>query len=462
MKFDRRQFLKSLAVGTGVATASTLGGLEHVRAASITRKRFIFVELVGAWDTLLGVDPRDPSEFTEANVSSTGIQLGHHLLASQYSSNPLKTVAGITFGPAVPDAFAALAPNMCVGRGFSMNTLSHDVGRVFWSTGRTPAGVNPTAPSIASQIIEQVAAADPDNLGLIPNLSINADVFSFSTDPALRPFQIRNANDMQGALKLGSDPLSELILGEIKDDLAKYRADSKICDPVQLDRYGKMTLVRKSQAEVKQIVESGLSNKFNLFNPLDPEMVALAAHYGYTDIDQPSALAAVAAQALKLDMSRCVTLQFANSFDDHDGTWAADQPADQYAAFDAVAKLYEDLAQTPTTEDPNVMLSEETVIVIGSDFARTPILNGTQGRDHWPTNACIFIGGLPQGTVVGASTHYGMESQKIDPGTGQAVPPETAGAVAMNPGHFMASLLQNEGLSYEHLREEPLPCLTTS
>lgn len=462
MKFDRRQFLKSLAVGTGIATASTLGGLERVRAASITRKRFVFVELVGAWDTLLGVDPRDPTEFTEANVSTTGIQLGHHLLASQYSGNPLKTVAGITFGPAVPDSFAALAPNMCVGRGFSMDTLSHDVGRVFWSTGRTPAGVNPTAPSIASQIVEQVAASDPENLGLIPNLSINANVYSFSTDPALRPFQIRNANDMQGALKLGSDYLSELILGEIKDDLAQYRADASICDPVGLDRYGKMTLVRKSQAEVKQIVESGLANKFNLFNPLDPEMVALAAHYGYTDIDQPAALAAVAAQALKLDMSRCVTLQFANSFDDHDGTWAADQPADQQAAFDAVAKLYEDLAQTPTTEDPNVMLSEETVIVIGSDFARTPILNGTLGRDHWPTNACVFIGGLPKGTVVGASTHYGMESQKIDPGTGMAVPTETAGAVAMNPGHFMASLLHNEGLSYENLREEPLPCLTTS
>lgn len=460
MHFNRRQFMKSLAVGTGVATSSTLGWLDHLRAdaTNFTKKRFIFVEMVGAWDTLLGVDPRNPSEFTEANVSTTGIQLGHHLLAPKYSGNPWKTVAGINFGPAVPDSFAALAPKMCIGRGFSMDTLSHEVGRVFWSTGRTPAGVNPTAPSVASQIIEQVAANDPDNLGLIPNLSINADVYSVATDPALRPFQIRNANDMRGALKLGSDPWSELILGEIKDDLAQYRADSTICDPARLDRYGKMSLVRESQLKVKEIIESGLSEKFNF---LGPETQALREHYLFTDLDQPAALAAVAAQALKLNMSRCVTLQFATSLDDHDGSWAEDQPADQEAAFDAIAKLYDDLAQTPTLEDPNVMMSEQTVIVIGSDFARTPVLNGTLGRDHWPTNACVFIGGMPQGVVIGASTHYGMESQKIDPETGAAVAPDTAGAVALNPGHWMVSLLNNEGLSYEILRELPVACLST-
>jgi uncharacterized protein (DUF1501 family) len=464
MRFDRRQFLKSLAVGTGIATSGTLGWLDHLRAdeTTVTTKRFVFFEFGGAWDTLLSLDPRDPTEFTEANVSTTGIQLAHQLLDTMYSANPLKTVANITFGPAVPQSFADLAPKMCVGRGLTMNTLSHDVGRVFWSTGRTPAGANPTAPSVACQIIDQIAAAAPAELGLIPNLSINADVFSTATDPALRPFQIRNANDMMLALKLGTEPLSELILTELADELAAYREASSLCDPAKLDRYGKMSLVRKSQEEVKAIVESGLSDKFNLTNVSDPEMLALAVHYGYTAVEQPAALAAVAAQALKLDMSRCVTVRFGNSFDDHDGTWSTDQPADQEAAFDAIAKLYEDLAQTPSPSDPNKMLADETVIVMGSDFSRTPILNSTEGRDHWPVNSCAFIGGMPAGRVIGASTHYGMESSAIDPMTGDPVPAETQGAVTMNPGHWMASLLTNEGLSIADLREEPLPCLSTS
>ena len=466
MNFDRRQFLKSLAVSSGIAGAGSLGWLNRLRADTptpFTRKRFVFVELMGAADMLLGLDPRDPTEFTESEISNTGIQLAHHLLSPYYANQPLKTVSGITFGPAVPQSFANLAPQMCVGRGLTMNTLSHQVGRVFWSTGRTPAGINPTAPSISSQIVQQIAECDPDNLGIIPSLSINADVYSDATDAKLRPFQIRNSGDMNLALKLGTTGLSQVILTEIIGDLTAYRNASTTCDPVQLDRYGKMDLVRKSQKEVEAIVASGLHASFNFTNFADPAMVALQAHYGYTDVNDPSALAAVAAQAIKLEMSRCVTLQFANSFDDHDGSWAADQPVDQERAFDAVAKLYADLAQTPCPENPNVMLSEETVIVIGSDFSRTPILNATQGRDHWPVNACVFLGGgMPQGRVIGATTHYGLESSAIDPLTGAAVPANTPGAVTMNPGHWMASLMDNLGFSIEALREPPLPCLAIS
>ncbi len=461
--FDRRQFLKALSIGTGIATAGTLGWLDHLHAdttATTTKKRFIFFELAGAWDTLLGIDPRDPLVFTEANVSVTGVQLAHQLLDTKYSSQPLKTVAGITFGPAVPQNFANLAAKMCVGRGLTMNTLSHDVGRIFWSTGRTPAGINPTAPSVASQIIDDIAEHDPDSLGIIPSLSINANVFSDATDPALRPFQIRNATDMRLALKLGTDPLSELVLTEITDELSDYRAAAKLCDPATLDRYGKMSLVRKSQQEVEAIVQSGLSDKFNLTNVADPDMLALALHYGYTDVDQPAALAAVAAQAIKLGMSRCVTLKFGNSFDDHDGSWATDQPADQEAAFDAIAKLHADLAMTPSLSDPQKTLADETVMVVGSDFARTPVLNAASGRDHWPANACVFIGGLPAGRVIGETTSYGMQSSAIDPSTGSPVPPSTSGAVTMNPGHWMASLLSNEGITLKDLRENPLPCLT--
>lgn len=471
MKLQRRQLLKSLALGSGVAAAGSLGFLRALRADpssnDFTRKRFVFVMMPGAWDTLLSVDPRDPNQFTEANVSQTGIQLAHHLLDAQYTATPLKTVDGIDFGPAVPDNFAALASKMCIGRGLTMDTLSHDVGRVFWSTGRTPAGINPTAPSIASQIVDQIAECDPDNVGIIPNLSIGATVFSNATEPLLRPFQIRNANDMLLSLKRGSDFISEAVLNEIADELKAYRDSSTLCDPAKLDRAGKMTLVRHSQNEIEQIIASNLSAKFNLPapDPNDPQMVALYTHFLYplNDVDHPLSLAAVAAQALVLNMSRCVSLRLGDSLDDHDNSWAQDQPADQQAAFDAIAKLWTFLEQTPLPEDASRMMSEETVIVIGSDFSRTPILNTNEGRDHWPVNACVFMGSsMPQGRVIGASTLYGMESSAIDPETGDVVPAETTGALTMNPGHWMASLMDNEGLSLEHLREPPLPCLSTS
>jgi hypothetical protein len=460
MRFDRRQFLKSLAVATGAGVLAHIDGAQ-AGPSTFTKKRFVFVEFLGAWDTLLGLDPRDPSVFTESQVSSTGIELGYHLLPAFYAGRGVTSYDGVEFGPAVPDRFGQLAAKMCLGRGFSMDTLSHEVGRTYWSTGRAPTGSNPSCPSVASQIVDQIAQNDPANLGFIPNLAINGSVFSDATDPALRPFQVRNATDMMLALALGSDPFSKYILDDLAlaDALTAYRKEAVLCDPARLDRHGKMKLLRQSQEKVVEIVKSGLSNHFNFTNFADPEMAALQAHYGYFDVDAPAALAALAAQAIKLGLSRCVTLQFRTSFDDHDGKWADDQPVDQYQAFDAVARLYEDLAATPTPEDPSVMLSENTVIVLGSDFSRTPVLNGTQGRDHWPVNCCAFLGGLPPG-VVGASTYHGMESQKVDPATGGAVAPDTPGAVALNPGHFMASLLANEGLSLEHLREAPVECLT--
>ena len=175
------------------------------------------------------------------------------------------------------------------------------------------------------------------------------------------------------------------------------------------------------------------------------------------------ALAAVAAQAIVLGMSRCVSISLGASLDDHDNSWAADQPLDQQMAFDAIAKLWTFLEQTPLPEDPSRTMADETVVVIGSDFSRTPILNTNEGRDHWPVNACVFMGGnMPLGQVIGASTLYGMESSAIDPETGDIIPAETEGALTMNPGHWMASLMDNEGLSLEHLREDPLACLNSS
>ena len=465
MKIDRRQFLKSLALGTGLASATTIAYLERLRADenAPAKQRFVFVELRGAHDQLLGIDPRDPIEFSDANIPTTGIQLGLNLLAPQYANTPIKTVAGIDFGPAVPQSFADLAPKMCIGRGFTMDTLAHQVGRLYWSTGRTPSGLNPTAASISSQIVEQIAATDPSSLGLIPNLSIGANVHSFATDPKLRPFQVRNADEMTLALTLGADPISKLVLDEIGDELFMYRHNTTICDPAGLDAHGgKLSTVRASQFEVEAIIASGLSASFNLF-PLGPptqEIIDLALHYGYSDVNDASAIIAVAAQALKLDMSRCITVQFAESLDDHDGSWAEDQPADQWAAFDAVAKLYDDLSQTPCPDNPSVMMNEVTTIVMGSDFSRTPLLNTKQGRDHWPVNSCVVIGGgMPQGRVIGASSHHGMESRPIDPQTGASVDPGTSGSFTLNPGHWMASLMDNCGYSIADLREDPVPCL---
>ncbi len=68
----------------------------------------------------------------------------------------------------------------------------------------------------------------------------------------------------------------------------------------------------------------------------------------------------------------------------------------------ALAALIEDLAQTG--------LLKKTMIVMLSEFGRTPKINMTQGRDHHPTVfSCLFAGGgIKGGQVIGSSDEDGV------------------------------------------------------
>src|SRR5205807_2498570 len=54
-------------------------------------------------------------------------------------------------------------------------------------------------------------------------------------------------------------------------------------------------------------------------------------------------------------------------------------------------------------------LLEDVVIVMWGEFGRTPRINQSAGRDHWPSvmSALVAGGGLRMGQAVGASTARG-------------------------------------------------------
>jgi uncharacterized protein (DUF1501 family) len=54
-------------------------------------------------------------------------------------------------------------------------------------------------------------------------------------------------------------------------------------------------------------------------------------------------------------------------------------------------------------------LLRETLVIATGEFGRTPYLNATGGRDHWPHcwSALVAGGGVPGGTVIGASDARG-------------------------------------------------------
>jgi uncharacterized protein (DUF1501 family) len=82
-------------------------------------------------------------------------------------------------------------------------------------------------------------------------------------------------------------------------------------------------------------------------------------------------------------------------------------------AFDqAYAALIRDLDRTGQLKD--------TLVLVSSEFGRTPKINATAGRDHWPKVFSVVLagGGIKQGTIYGASNAVASEPEKdeMDPG----------------------------------------------
>ena len=100
----------------------------------------------------------------------------------------------------------------------------------------------------------------------------------------------------------------------------------------------------------------------------------------------------------------------------------SDNQLKQDAAFEhtfgRLSDLIARLESTPGT-DGAPLLSQTTVLVL-SEMGRTPLYNGTLGKDHWPVTSAMLIGsGVAGGQVVGA-TDGGLAAASIDLDTGQA------------------------------------------
>ena len=98
---------------------------------------------------------------------------------------------------------------------------------------------------------------------------------------------------------------------------------------------------------------------------------------------------------------RLVTLTY-GGWDMHDNIKG--NIASQVPAFDqALAALLSDLDERG--------LLDSTMVMVSSEFGRTPKINKTDGRDHWPKvfSTMLAGGGIKRGYVYGSSDSLGAE-----------------------------------------------------
>jgi uncharacterized protein (DUF1501 family) len=81
---------------------------------------------------------------------------------------------------------------------------------------------------------------------------------------------------------------------------------------------------------------------------------------------------------------------------------------------------------------------DNTLIVLYSDFGRTPKINNSNGRDHWPVGGAMMIGGgIAGGRAVGGTDSDLRAADSINPNSGAV----EAGGVQLNPTHLGGAVL---------------------
>ena len=444
---NRREFFRTAGV-SAAAFGLSQSLMGRVARAAEQHDRYVIVGYFeGGWDSLMCLDPRDPAVFNESNMRETGIQPAYERLPAAFSRTPLDA-GPFLLGPAVGDELAALANDFSVVRGINMATLTHEVGRRYFVTGRVPSGLQARGNSVATLCCGQLGADRPvPHLGhLVENYNVDQPSFAGAMSvAAVEHVQYI----LQENLGLPTD-----VPPNVKGALGAYWARRQNCEPTSGAAGSRAAaLYAENRARARDVVTSARHRQFQ-FN--GSELEPVRRHYGILDgqLETPYGRAALAAQALKVGLSRVVSLSLSTQLDTHDQTWATDHPVRLYDGFTALARLIADLKTSPAPGGGT--LWEKTTLVCFSEFMRTPRLNDRNGRDHHLGNCALLAGaGVRGGQVVGSSDSPGMGPVPIDFSTGRA---QEAGKT-IAPEHVMSTLLAASGLDASSLRSEPLPTL---
>src|SRR5205085_12034472 len=99
--------------------------------------------------------------------------------------------------------------------------------------------------------------------------------------------------------------------------------------------------------------------------------------------------AAVAIETMKRNVIRVVSFAL-GGLDTHNGTYQF-QAQDQQEIFNLIGTLLKTLDSAPQPTRTADKLSDHTHILVVSEFCRTPQINLSGGRDHYPNNSALVI-----------------------------------------------------------------------
>lgn len=392
-------------------------------------RRFVSLYFSGGWDVLLGPDTRAPGSYD-------GIELGTALLAPRHRDPVVATVGGTEMLWGAP--MAALLPHadvLTLFRGVNMNTVAHPTGQAYVNSFIPPSGVTVNGDSLGTRF---ASVGDYDAL-IMPNFVVGMPTFNDTMPPELTGITVDRARDIRRLIgQLG--PPSALSQTEELLRTAQREARSCIVSGPELELPWEVLAV--SRERMQRMLEENLASAFEFSD--EP---AIRARYGIVDpedSEDPGVVAATVWRVLQTGLSRTVTARLQGDLDQH-SDWAEYHPYRLEAGFAATAALLDDLR----ADDPSL---ERTTVIVHSEFARTPLLNGQRGRDHHFANSILVFGGGLRRGVCGETAEQTLGLVTIDRDTGLA----KEGGHMLVPEDIGATLAQAAGLPPDDFHADPL------
>lgn len=424
----RRTALKLLAGGLAGFTL----GPAWATATQDLDDYFIFIHAGGGWDVMLWADPRtERSGLIEppdaANTITGGLT---HWKTSGNSFEILTSKTNLRLGPAIGRLYDH-RERLTIVNGLAMNTVSHDDGATYSTTGRHRTGGAVPESSVdvllasergATQLMPSVAIRFPSTyVGRLLDsravplrvMSVDAVTRSFDRSPAYL-----NTADREDIAALLSDEAKDLAFGSTHPQVFEQLA---------------------SQHDSLPSLISG-----DLATALGAKQLQTAypqfEYHGFFEGANTST--AFAVEAIKRNLVRCIGFGL-GGFDTHSANHRMHALRLQ-ELFTTIAALLETLDRTPHPKRPGAKLSDHTHILVVSEFCRTPQVNPNGGRDHYPNNSALVISPKFRPGPFGATDEDQLlpaEAGVFSDGRRAIAPPDLLatflGAFGIDPRRFM-------------------------
>lgn len=384
--FSRRDFLKMSALA---GLSLTVPGVPFVKASEeYTGPFWIFVNAEGGWDPTSLCDPKGR--------------------VSEEQENPVNRYFDYQIGSSGPFRYAPFgdhkaffdkyASKLLVINGINVGTNSHDTGKRNTWSGKSEGMYPAIGAVIAGAYAPEKAMSFLSNGGYDHTASLVAPSRSGGQDNLERLAQFNRPRINDERYEYNMDETEDLISSMMAERHQKYEENATL--PLEKNKRSTLFMSSTEDSEIRLLKD---------FLPAD-------------DISNNSLYqqARLGLAAYKANLSIAMTVT-RGGFDTHSNHDASHVPrlTEILTGIDHIMQ-----------EAERMEIADNVIIVVGSDFGRTPSYNSNNGKDHWPITSMMMMGkGIAGNRVVGRTTdqHSAMsinlETFEPDESNGEVITP---------------------------------------